>query len=70
MKQSKLQWNVNGSILAISGLQYIKTNQGEEKETCVVQFWDPFGNVIHNLLLVFKIDQSPRKENIIDLLGE
>ncbi|KAJ3272616.1 WD repeat-containing protein 35 [Terramyces sp. JEL0728] len=46
LKQSKLQWNVNGSILAISGLQYIKNNQGEEKETCVVQFWDPFGNVL------------------------
>ncbi|KAI8923680.1 hypothetical protein BC831DRAFT_436905 [Entophlyctis helioformis] len=38
MKSLKMRWNVNGTILAISGLQFIKNNQGEEKETCVSNF--------------------------------
>ncbi|KAJ3324647.1 WD repeat-containing protein 35 [Boothiomyces sp. JEL0866] len=63
MKQSKLQWNVNGSILAISGLQYIKNNQGEEKETCVVQFWDPFGNFLRSIKVPGKKISSISWEN-------
>lgn len=45
----KLKWNPNGSLLAVSGLQVAKTSQGEEKEVCVVQFYDPFGQHIRSL---------------------
>ncbi|KAI8896383.1 WD repeat-containing protein 35-like protein [Globomyces pollinis-pini] len=49
MKFIKMQWNVNGSILAISGIQFIKNNQGEEKETCMVQFWNPYGHFLRSI---------------------
>jgi hypothetical protein len=45
LKQIGLKWNINGTILAISGLQFLKNSQGEEKESCVLQFWDPYGTV-------------------------
>ncbi|KAJ3110872.1 WD repeat-containing protein 35 [Phlyctochytrium bullatum] len=43
MKSLNLKWNTNGSILAVSGVQFAKSSQGEEKEVSVVQFYDPFG---------------------------
>jgi WD repeat-containing protein 35 len=46
LKHILLKWNVNGSILAIAGVQYVKNANGEEKESCVLQFWDPYGNVL------------------------
>ena len=45
LKYIKLSWNNNGSILAASGVQYAKSSQGEEKEVCVIQFYDSFGQV-------------------------
>eukprot|EP00842_Homolaphlyctis_polyrhiza_P002710 jgi/Hompol1/343/HPOL_004245-RA len=49
MKSLRMKWNINGTVLAISGLQFIKNNQGEEKETCVVQFWTPTGQFLRSL---------------------
>nr|KAJ3420687.1 WD repeat-containing protein 35 [Polyrhizophydium stewartii] len=49
MKSLKMKWNVNGTILAVSGLQFVKNSQGEEKETCVVQFWTPTGQFLRSL---------------------
>lgn len=45
MTQISMKWNNNGSILAFSGMQVLKTKDGENKETCVIQFWTPFGQV-------------------------
>ncbi|KAJ3217132.1 WD repeat-containing protein 35 [Dinochytrium kinnereticum] len=49
MKHLKLKWNTNGSILAVSGVQYARSSQGEEKEVSVVQFYDPFGQYLRSL---------------------
>lgn len=45
MKFLKMKWNNNGSLLAVSGVQFVKTSQGEEKEICIVQFYDLYGQV-------------------------
>ncbi|KAJ3110150.1 WD repeat-containing protein 35, partial [Nowakowskiella sp. JEL0407] len=45
----RMKWNHNGSVLAVSGVQYTKSAQGEEKEICLVQFYDPFGQYIRSL---------------------
>jgi hypothetical protein len=45
LRYLKLKWNNNGSVLAISGAQFARSPQGEEKEVSVVQFYDPFGQV-------------------------
>ncbi|KAI8852268.1 hypothetical protein BC829DRAFT_440972 [Chytridium lagenaria] len=49
MKYLKLKWNTNGSILAVSGVQFARSSQGEEKEVSVVQFYDPFGQYLRSL---------------------
>ncbi|RKO87327.1 WD40-repeat-containing domain protein, partial [Blyttiomyces helicus] len=43
MRYCRMKWNHNGSILAVSGVQYVRSAQGEEKEISVVQFYGPFG---------------------------
>jgi WD repeat-containing protein 35 len=45
MTKIKMAWNPNGSILAIAGMQIITAKDGDEKESCIVQFWSPFGEV-------------------------
>jgi WD repeat-containing protein 35 len=45
MRYLKMKWNNNGTILAVSGVQFARTSQGDEKEISVVQFYDPFGQV-------------------------
>jgi WD repeat-containing protein 35 len=45
MKNICLRWNPDGSLLAVSGTQYLRSSSGEEKEVCVVQFYNPSGNV-------------------------
>ncbi|KAJ1332158.1 hypothetical protein BSLG_008975 [Batrachochytrium salamandrivorans] len=49
MKSLKMKWNANGTTLAVSGLQLMKNSQGESKETCVVQFWDPNGQFLQSI---------------------
>ncbi|KAJ3096803.1 WD repeat-containing protein 35 [Phlyctochytrium planicorne] len=49
MKYLKLKWNTNGSILAVSGVQFARSSQGEEKEVSVVQFYDPCGQYLRSL---------------------
>ncbi|KAJ3300442.1 WD repeat-containing protein 35 [Borealophlyctis nickersoniae] len=49
MRHLKMVWNNNGSILAVSGVQYARSAQGEEKEVSVVQFYDPFGQYLRSL---------------------
>ncbi|KAH6588195.1 hypothetical protein BASA61_006004 [Batrachochytrium salamandrivorans] len=49
MKSLKMKWNANGTTLAVSGLQPMKNSQGESKETCVVQFWDPNGQFLQSI---------------------
>ncbi|KAJ3413661.1 WD repeat-containing protein 35 [Chytridiales sp. JEL 0842] len=49
LRYLKLKWNNNGSILAISGAQYARGPQGDEKEVSVVQFYDPFGQLLRCL---------------------
>lgn len=45
MKNIKMKWNADGSLLALSGTQLMTGKDGEERETCIVQFWNPFGLV-------------------------
>ncbi len=49
MKKLKLKWNMNGSLLAISGTQSVRTAAGEEKEISVVQIYTPFGKFLKSL---------------------
>ncbi|KAJ3193848.1 WD repeat-containing protein 35 [Irineochytrium annulatum] len=49
MKHLNIKWNTNGSILAVAGVQYARSSQGEEKEVSVVQFYDPFGQYLRSL---------------------
>jgi WD repeat-containing protein 35 len=49
MKQIKMEWNDNGTILALCGTQLINKSQGEEKEVCVVQLYDPYGDLLKSL---------------------
>jgi WD repeat-containing protein 35 len=54
----KIQWNYNGSILAISGVQFVKGSSGEDKETCVVQFWSPYGQYLRSIKIPGKTISS------------
>ena len=54
MRQIKIKWNNNGSVLAISGTQLISTPEGEEKEIAFVQLYDPFGNQLRLLKIPSK----------------
>ncbi|KAJ3153524.1 WD repeat-containing protein 35 [Geranomyces variabilis] len=49
MRHVNMKWNNNGSILAVSGVQFIKSAQGEEKEISVVQFFSPHGHFLRSL---------------------
>ncbi|KAI8828138.1 hypothetical protein BJ741DRAFT_627188 [Chytriomyces cf. hyalinus JEL632] len=49
MRFLNLKWNNYGSILAVSGIQFARSSQGEEKEVSVVQFYDPFGQYLRSL---------------------
>lgn len=49
LQQIKMEWNINGSLIALCGIQVIKNSQGEEKETCAVQLWSPYGELIKSL---------------------
>ncbi|KAJ3015471.1 WD repeat-containing protein 35 [Thoreauomyces humboldtii] len=49
MRHVNLKWNNNGSILAVSGVQYIRSTQGDEKEISVVQFFAPQGYFLRSL---------------------
>ena len=51
MTSMNMKWNHNGSILAISGIQLLRGKDGEEKETCVLQFWTPFGDLLRSIKL-------------------
>ena len=46
MMDVKLKWNVDGSILALCGIQNVKNNQGDDKDSCVIQLWSPYGEVV------------------------
>lgn len=63
MKNLKMQWNVNGTLLAISGIQFARNSQGEEKETCLVQFWSPFGKFLRSIKVPGKRISSLSWEN-------
>lgn len=45
LKYLRSKWNPTGSILAVSGVQVVRTGQGEVKEICIVHFYDPYGKV-------------------------
>jgi WD repeat-containing protein 35 len=53
MKHLKVRWNHNGSLLAASGSQFVRANTGEEKEVCVVQVYNPTGEVKTSFRNVF-----------------
>ncbi|KAJ3077454.1 WD repeat-containing protein 35, partial [Rhizoclosmatium hyalinum] len=49
MRFLNIKWNNFGSVLAVSGIQFARSSQGEEKEVSVVQFYDPFGQYLRSL---------------------
>ncbi|KAJ3028245.1 UNVERIFIED_CONTAM: WD repeat-containing protein 35 [Siphonaria sp. JEL0065] len=49
MRFLNVKWNNFGSVLAVSGIQFARSSQGEEKEVSVVQFYDPFGQYLRSL---------------------
>ncbi|KAJ3069811.1 WD repeat-containing protein 35 [Podochytrium sp. JEL0797] len=49
MRSLNVQWNNFGSVLAVSGIQFARSSQGEEKEVSVVQFYDTFGQYLRSL---------------------
>lgn len=63
LQSIKMQWNINGKLLALCGIQTLKNSQGEEKETCVVQLWSPFGQLLKSLKVPGKKIKSLSWEN-------
>ncbi|KAJ3365210.1 WD repeat-containing protein 35 [Kappamyces sp. JEL0680] len=49
MTKIKMAWNIDGSILAVGGMQILTAKDGEERETCVIQFWSPFGQFLRSI---------------------
>ncbi|KAI9321166.1 WD40-repeat-containing domain protein [Obelidium mucronatum] len=49
MRFLNVKWNNFGSVLAVSGIQFARSAQGDEKEVSVVQFYDPFGQYLRSL---------------------
>lgn len=49
LRHLKMKWNNTGSILAVSGVQYTRSPQGEEKEISVVHFYEPSGQYLRSL---------------------
>ncbi|KAJ3140913.1 WD repeat-containing protein 35 [Physocladia obscura] len=49
MRFLNIKWNNYGSVLAVSGIQFARSSQGEEKEVSVVQFYDTFGQYLRSL---------------------
>jgi len=45
MRYLNIKWNRDGSLLAVTGMQYGKSSQGENKEVCVLQIYDAYGKV-------------------------
>ncbi len=45
MKDLRVRWNHNGSLLAATGIQFVRSSSGEEKEICVLQIYNPSGQV-------------------------
>ncbi|KAJ3204127.1 WD repeat-containing protein 35, partial [Entophlyctis luteolus] len=63
MRFLNIKWNSYGSILAVSGVQFARSSQGEEKEVSVVQFYDPFGQYMRSLKVPGKKITSLSWEN-------
>ncbi len=72
MKNIKMEWNNDGSILAIAGTQVAQTKDGEQKQISTIQFWTPYGEVISLILtlIVSSLCQSSRFKDILYILGE
>ena len=49
MTNINIKWNSNGTALAISGTQILRSKDGEDKETSVLQFWSPFGDLLRSI---------------------
>ena len=45
LQDSRLRWNHDGSVLAVSGLQNSINENNERSEVLVVHFYDPYGTV-------------------------
>jgi len=54
MRYLNIKWNRDGSLLAVTGMQYGKSSQGENKEVCVLQIYDAYGKVKYNNILYYK----------------
>jgi WD repeat-containing protein 35 len=62
MRISQMQWNMNGTILAIAGAQEVANeakgtdaNQPDKKWTSVVQFYTPYGQVRLRLHFIYTL---------------
>eukprot|EP01006_Ploeotia_vitrea_P054301 TRINITY_DN67870_c2_g4_i1.p1 TRINITY_DN67870_c2_g4~~TRINITY_DN67870_c2_g4_i1.p1 ORF type:complete len:1236 (-),score=168.86 TRINITY_DN67870_c2_g4_i1:194-3901(-) len=49
MRSSNMQWNTQGTVLAIGGVQTASTATGDKKEVSMVQFYNPFGQHLRTL---------------------
>jgi len=49
MRYLNIKWNRDGSLLAVTGMQYGKSSQGENKEVCVLQIYDAYGKYLRSL---------------------
>lgn len=54
MYVTKCRWNHDGSIIAVTGTTVLV---GDVKETNIVQFFSPFGQVTNSLLEFTPIDE-------------
>ncbi|KAJ3332051.1 WD repeat-containing protein 35 [Blyttiomyces sp. JEL0837] len=64
MKNIKIKWNNNGSILAVSGVQFARSSQGEEKEVSVVQYTLTVSNAIGTAIETKYIEFMPKTAKI------
>lgn len=49
MELKKCKWNTNGTVLALAGLQSMKTSDGKTTNVNVIQFYDPYGSHIKSV---------------------
>jgi WD repeat-containing protein 35 len=45
IKNAKIEWNNNGTVLAVCGMQPASSGKESDKSMCIVQFWSPMGQV-------------------------
>ena len=58
MMIKKCQWNYNGSVLAVAGIQTLRNAAGNTNDINVLAFYDPFGTLLKSIKIPGKTIES------------